>query len=176
MQWSERVCESRPRLMEPKGAHISFSLPFRYGFSLIAFSTLLHWLISQSLFLVAIHAYSPIQERDPENDLVSCGYSPVAIVSAICVGLVMLSYLIGMSFRRFKSGMPVAGSNSLAMSAACHPYRLAREAKRDGGGWVPEEYLPLKWGAVPFADQHEVGHCTFSSEEVETPRDGLLYS
>lgn len=180
-EWADYAVERKGLRVSatPQGAQRStyfLSLPYRYGIPLIAFSTLLHWLISQSLFLVAIHAYSPTQHRDLGNDLVSCGFSPVAIVTTICVGVVMLLCLSGTAFRRFKSGMPVAGSNSLAMSAACHSYSLAREDECDGGNWLREEYLPLKWGAVPFPGQHEVGHCTFSSEEVETPRDGFLYS
>ena len=182
-EWSDFAVERKGLRVStmPRGDQRSsyfLSLPYRYGIPLVAFSTLLHWLISQSLFLVAIHAYSPTQHRDPWNDLVSCGFSPVAIVTTICLGVVMLLYLSGMAFRRFKSGMPVAGSNSLAISAACHSSHVMREYKSDSDDWLQQEYLPLKWGAVsrPESDEHDVGHCAFSSEEVETPSDGFVYS
>ncbi|RMZ45944.1 hypothetical protein AFCA_001198 [Aspergillus flavus] len=108
---------------EPMGSQRStyfLSLPYRYAIPFIISSTLVHWLISESLFLVMIEAYTVGMERDPTNDIITCGYSAVAIVATISVGAVALGALIGLSFKRFKSGMPVTGSCSLALAASCH--------------------------------------------------------
>ena len=156
---------------EPMGTQRStyfLSLPYRYAIPFIIVSMLVHWLISESLFLVMIEAYTVDQQRDPTNDIITCGYSALAIVATISVGAVALGALIGLSFRRFKSGMPVAGSCSLAIAAACHanvnPADLSRE---------DESVLPLQWGEAE--GREPVRHCTFSSAEVHMPQHGWVY-
>lgn len=165
----------------PKGAQRStyfLSLPYRYGIPLLILSTLIHWLMSQSLFLVAVQAYNPTHERDPVQDLTSCGYSPVAIISVVSVGLVMLSFLVALACRRLRDGMPVAGGDSMTISAACHPCHPCHGDESRGEELQAEEYLPLSWGATaPFPESDlDVGHCTFSGAEVEAPKEGFLYS
>ncbi|GAB1198075.1 hypothetical protein APSETT444_007383 [Aspergillus pseudonomiae] len=145
------------------------SLPYTYAIPLLVFSTVLHWLISQSLFLVNVETYNMQLERFRSFDFATCGYSPVAIVSAIVVGGVMLLGLVGLGFRRFASGMPVAGSCSRAIAAACYP-----GSSVEGDGM---ETMPLQWGVVyeGAADGVEVGRCAFSGGEVGMPSDGVVY-
>lgn len=52
----------------------------------------------------------------------NCGYSPIAIISAVvAAGVLLLSALVFM-LRRFGPGAPpVVGTCSAAISAACHP-------------------------------------------------------
>jgi hypothetical protein len=103
-------------------------------------SAVLHWLCSQSIFLVSIrfdhHAMEfPDQKclnRDGlsyssmtscTDEFLTCGYSPTAILSTICVGAAMLAFLLVAERFKFKDGgMPVTGSCSAAISAACHSY------------------------------------------------------
>lgn len=71
------------RVSEPVGIQRSsyfISLPLRYGIPLTASSTLLHWLISQSLFLARITAMKPDGSTDLTNSFSTCGYSPMAII------------------------------------------------------------------------------------------------
>ena len=65
--------------------------------------------------------------------------------------------------------MPLVGTCSVAIAAACH----AQEKESD-----EMASLPLQWGAVPDARIPEtgVGHCCFSSEEVEMPKEGSAYA
>lgn len=49
------------------------SLPYRYAIPLMVVSALLHWLISHSLFIVGIDAYSPNMEGQQDNDILTCG-------------------------------------------------------------------------------------------------------
>ncbi|RDW76904.1 uncharacterized protein DSM5745_06896 [Aspergillus mulundensis] len=154
------------------------SLPYRYALPLMLASAILHWLISQSLFLVGIEAYDLRWRRSTDRDLITCGYNPVAVVSSIAVAVVMLGCLVWMGFRKFSSGtgIPIAGSCSLAMAVACHP-RFDANLDEEGLGRNVSgermEYLPLQWGAVPVSG--EIGHCTFTSEEVEVPEEGRIY-
>lgn len=124
-EWSQYAIQRKGLRVsaEPMGSPRStyfLSLPYRYAIPFIIPSTLVHWLISESLFLVMIEAYTVGMERDPTNDIITCGYSAVAIVATVSVGAVALGALIGLSFKRFKSGMPVTGSCSLALAASCH--------------------------------------------------------
>ncbi|KAL3484732.1 hypothetical protein BJX62DRAFT_218377 [Aspergillus germanicus] len=142
------------------------SLPYRYGVPLIALSALLHWLISQSIFLVRIVVYRD-GEREPSGDTMTVGYSPPAIVTGLCVGVLLPAGLLLTGRRKFRSGMPVAGSCSLAITAACHP-RLKNDK------YEQIECERLKWGVDPTAEG-ELGHCAFSDGKVEMPADGAIY-
>ncbi|KAL3485839.1 hypothetical protein BJX62DRAFT_247255 [Aspergillus germanicus] len=127
VEWS-RYALSRKGLRvswDPQMAQRStyfLSLPYRYAFLLMASSALLHWLISQSLYL-----------RDPKHDLFTCGYTPVAIVISLAVGLGLLVCLIGIGARKLPSGVPVAGSCNFAIAAACDPEKKGPNRR----GWRP---------------------------------------
>jgi hypothetical protein len=151
------------------------SLPYRYAVPLMASSAALHWLISQSIFLVGVDAYDSKWERVERLDVMTCGYTPIAIVSAISVGAGILFCVLGLGFRRLDSAMVVAGSCSLAIAAACHSKYdpNVQDESRQSVLQQDMEYLPLKWGSVSV--NGELGHCTFTSEEVETPEKGLFY-
>ncbi|KAL5050120.1 hypothetical protein BDW71DRAFT_195051 [Aspergillus fruticulosus] len=151
------------------------SLPYRYAIPLMGTSAILHWLISQSLFLVGIEAYGERFVRDPDHDLVTCGYTPVAIVSAMAVWVFMFACLVGVSWMKFASGMQIAGSCSLAIAAACHPKYDPNLDEKDQQLDPPEgiEFMPLKWGSVPL--EGLMGHCTFSADEVAMPESQRVY-
>ncbi|KAL4924160.1 uncharacterized protein BDV17DRAFT_275337 [Aspergillus undulatus] len=155
------------------------SLPYRYAMPLIASCATLHWLISQSLFLVGVDAYDGQWERIERLDVMTCGYNPIAIVSSISVGVAMLLCAAALSCRRLDSSMVVAGSCSLAIAAACHTKYDPNLNLEDEGQRIQSltaedmEYLPLQWGSVSV--DGELGHCTFTSERVEMPEAGRLY-
>ncbi|KAL6232306.1 hypothetical protein BDW75DRAFT_218083 [Aspergillus navahoensis] len=157
---------SRPRGHQRRTHFLS--LPFRFGIPLITLSALLHWLMSQSLFLVRIIAYTEILERDASSDTITVGYSPPAIVIGLCVGMLLPIGLLLLGCRKFRSGMPVAGSCSMAIAAACHPRCRTEEDRKS------LEYRPLKWGVEPY-QQGENWHCAFSDGRVMKPEDGTVY-
>ncbi|KAK9419885.1 hypothetical protein SUNI508_06891 [Seiridium unicorne] len=76
------------RVSEPTGIQRSsyfISLPLRYGVPLYATSAIMHWLISQSLFLARITAIFPDGEDDITNSFSTCGYSPIAVIIKLSV-------------------------------------------------------------------------------------------
>ncbi|KXG52210.1 uncharacterized protein PGRI_084940 [Penicillium griseofulvum] len=151
------------------------SIPYRYSMPLLAASATLHWLISQSLFTVGIEAFDRKVLRDVNQDITTCGYSPIAIVSAVTVAAFMFFCLLGLSAKPFKTGMPVAGSCSLAISAACHPGFDPYENRVVHSDYEDDDMalLPIKWGAVPV--NGSIGHCSFTSEHVDMPKTGKIY-
>jgi hypothetical protein len=155
--------------------------PLGWGLALFGFSTLLHWFLSQSIFVVEMTVYnkdgtpkSPPTNRD-ENDhshVTNCGYSPIAIIfSVIAAGILLLSAVIFM-WRRFPEGAPpVVSTCSAAISAACHPTNKHE-------GIVHDE---LRWGA-DGSFGNGVGHCSLVPElafrlgQAHAPIDGYTYA
>ncbi|KAF5381869.1 hypothetical protein D9757_008364 [Collybiopsis confluens] len=76
------------RVSIPEGAQRStyfLQIPYRFGLPLMAYSTILHWLVSQSIFLVQVTYYD---ESDSDYNLTisSCGYSPPGMILTLIVG------------------------------------------------------------------------------------------
>lgn len=135
-------------------------LPYFYGIPLLVMSGILHWLVSQAIFLVRI-----VVEETSRAELDStCGYSPIAIITVIPLGALLLLVVIANGFRKYKQGMPLAGSCSAAISAACHRPREDVDAA----------VLPVLWGSV--GTEGPIGHCCFTSFEISAPVEGELYA
>ncbi|KAF2846178.1 hypothetical protein T440DRAFT_246501 [Plenodomus tracheiphilus IPT5] len=159
----------------PIGAQRStyfLQLPYRFGTPLMILSGTLHWLVSQSIFLIAIDYYDAFGK--PGNNkawgsasasgYTTLGFSPSAIISVIVLGSLMVVSIIAFGYVPYKRGMPLAGSCSLAISAACH-------GEENEGNAAMEK---LQWGVVSMG-QDGVGHCAFSTKEVRGPAEGAVY-
>jgi hypothetical protein len=130
----------------------------------MAVSVTTHWILSQSFFLVAIDVFDQQGNWDTSQSILTCGFSCIAIIFLIGIGWLILIFGVTMGLRRYKAGMPLAGSCSAALSAACHP--LSDE---------PEVALvPVKWGVVSVADG--VGHCALSGRYVSPPITSRWYA
>jgi hypothetical protein len=133
---------------------------------LIVLSSLLHWLTSQSIFLAVISTYNPDGVLASAIAVVTCGFSPVAMVFCIVAGgVLVVIVVVGMGYFRFDSTMPVVGSCSVAISAACHAAD-GDQASQDLLQW---REVDTNW------DEKEVGHCAFTNELVWRPTIGRLY-
>jgi hypothetical protein len=160
-EWHDMAHHRRPlRVTNPQGSQCStyfLSLPYHYLITIMVVSTTTHWILSQSFFLVAIDVFDQQGNLDTSQSILTCGFSCIAIIFLIGIGWLVLILGVGMGLRRYKAGMPLAGSCSAALSAACHP--LADE---------PDvALLPVKWGVVSVAEG--VGHCALSSRYVSPP-------
>lgn len=151
------------------GAQRSFyflSLPYRYSLPLLLSYTVLHWLVSQSLFYVRVILYDENMQHDSNLDVNSCGWSPVALICAIIVGSVMILTLLGLSTRSFRSVIPLAGSCSAAISAACHP----------PDDDVDAAIKPIMWGEICSSANRSHSTSTLTSlldaEQGEDDGDG----
>jgi len=71
-------------------------------------------------------------------------------------------------FRKYQSGIPLFGSCSLEISAACHPFSSMR---------VDVEQHKVQWGDVGRNDDDEKSkHATFTDGPVSPMLDGGIYS
>lgn len=176
-EWSGYAHVRKPlRVTTPAGSQRStyrLQLPYKYGIPLLVLSGTLHWLVSQSIFLARVEYYKngtldDAAETDSYEDVYAAistlGYSCIAIITVIALGGIVVLIGILHGFRRYKPGMPLAGSCSAAISAACH------RPNED----VDAPYKPVMWGAVESKDP--IGHCCFTSFEVTKPIKGQVYA
>ena len=161
------------RVSDPRGYQRStyiLSLPLRWSIPLTVATLILHWLFSQSLFLARVDM---IMFDDDSNKLVTrshltdIGFSTPAMIVSIVFGLVLLlvGVLIGL-FKQYKGSMPLPGSNSVLISAAC-----IRPENDDQG-----HLHKVKWGEIMDTENEGVGHCSFTSEKLLDLKEGRPYS
>lgn len=171
-EWSRFAKERKTlRVSTPKAGQRSthfLGLPYKIATPLMIVSGLLHWMISQSIFLAVVAEYGPRPGQLIKPTAIStCGFSPLAQLTVLVVGvaLIVASILIGR--RKYDSSMPLAGSCSAAISAACHrpewDYRASVSA--------------VQWGVLPESENvHGIAHCCFTSGEVLPVQEGKHYA
>jgi hypothetical protein len=173
-EWSEFAHVRKTlRVTAPSGQQRStyyLQLPYRYAIPLLVTSMLLHWLTSQAIFLDR-RIVQQVWWNEPYTDntvgsVSTVGYSPLAVMLCLVLGLIMVIALLVMGFRKYKPGIPLASSCSAAISAACHAPVSANDAS----------VLPLLWGVVGMEQWGGVGHCALSSGEVSMPQPGARYA
>jgi len=130
-------------------------------------SGLLHWLTSQSIFLARVEISDPFG-RKVSTTINSVGYSCIAIIFVLTLGVLALLVALGMGYKQFSAEITTVGSCSAAISAACHAW-----------GEDSEEIVgkKVRWGDVGIIPNLGAGHLTFSSEEgVRKPVFGEVYA
>lgn len=156
----------------------------------------LHWTISQSIFLVRIAFYKngqPIAADvnmmrhrwqpwpDPWNHpeqwetvFNGIGYSDIALVTSLAMILSLIIFCRFVAcFRTYDTGLPVGGTNSAVISAACHVTHGYTIREKDG---VDIAEKPLQWGVTIRGGTETVGHLCFSGGKVERPEFNCLYA
>lgn len=154
------------RTTNPQGEQRStywLSLPWTYALPLAVASSVLHWLISQSLFIARTEILDTYGQPE-EISYMKVGYSPLAILLALLFGSGMVLGMILNGVRKLRPCVLV-GNNSLAIAAAC------QRPEKD----VEAQLRRVQWGAVRHEEDGRPGHCCFTSEDVESPRLGDLY-
>ena len=171
-EWSDYAHERKPlRVTNPVGDQRStyrLQIPYKYGIPLIVLSGTLHWLVSQSLFLARIASFDSGREN-PGKMMTHLGYSCIAIITVIILGAIVIALGILNGFRKYKPGMPLVGSCSAAISAACHRPRQDVDAATQ----------PVLWGAVVSGQgeqENTIGHVCFTSFEASPPVEGEAYA
>ena len=133
------------RVSAPEGHQRSswfLSVPYRYGIPLTLTSGLLHWLISQALFLVRVVMYEENGGEAGSDTVSGVGFSPIGIVMALTLATILVLVLVALGLlRKYPGGetaVPLMGTSSAAISAACHPPKEDKYA----------HLLPVSWGVV----------------------------
>lgn len=104
-------------------------------------------------------------ETRTEN-IITCGYSPIAIVFSIALGCLILLITISAGLKKVNTAVPTGGTCSAVVSAACH---------RPSGDKNAALEL-VKWGVVRESNGGRIqDHCCITSWPVEVPKQGRYY-
>jgi hypothetical protein len=122
--------------------------------------------MSQSMFLALVDVIDNEGTYVEMDSISTVGYSCIAIFFAIIVGVFATVAGVANGFRRYSSSIPLVGSCSVAISAACH--RPTDDASAS--------LLPLQWGCVDEDLTDSIGHCCLSSFDVTPPVSGQFYA
>lgn len=127
-------------------------------------SATLHWLVSQSVFLVQVEEYSKGILK--ETNVFAVGLIPAPMLVVAVLDLCTVAVVSALGRRKLKGKlMPVAASCSRASASAAH------HPAED----VDASMLPVKWGEVKDMGDSEVGHCCFTSQGVYDAVPGRRY-
>lgn len=138
------------------------SVPYKYSVPLMVASGLMHWLVSQSMFLARVVEYRG--DTLTNESITAVGFSPIAIYCVVTGVCMMLLVALILGVQRYEGTMPLVGSCSAVISAACHPDPQT----------YPSAHLPLQWGVI--STDGDIGHCSFSSGPVSPPIPGGWYA
>lgn len=131
-EWNAFSIDYRPlRVTSPEGEQRStyrLQLPYRYSIPLLVTSIMLHWLVSNTVYVSVIeggfylseHAVGPNSYGISEDSFIGIGFSSSAILLVFLISLVLMTIPVILGGRKFKGEMVVARANSMIISATCH--------------------------------------------------------
>jgi hypothetical protein len=140
-------------------------LPYRWALPLMIASGTLHWLLSQSIYLVRIDVYNREGAMLQDEAISACGFSRTSWMTLTGCFWLLVGTVVLVGHQRIRMKLPFAGNCSLVISAACHPPRSDKDA----------QLKPLKWGVVEERMFEGSLHCTLSSGKVSRPKAGVQY-
>ncbi|GAW25293.1 hypothetical protein SAMD00023353_0401920 [Rosellinia necatrix] len=132
------------RVTDPRGQQYStyrLQLPYKYSIPLIVVSIFLHWLVSNSIYVfVSTGGYfsTPFFNRSwgvtsdpslPDYTAVSIGYSLLSLLVLIIVSIALVTIPLILTRKILPSNITLPGSNSLAISAACHASTVSQASR-----------------------------------------------
>lgn len=147
------------RVTRPEGSQRStyfLQLPYKWATPLLLTSGFLHWLLSQSFFLVRIDVVDRdgrIVERSSQS---ACGFSPLSLVVFFAVAFCLVCAIGVIASRPLEQKVPFAASCSLVISAACH--LSAREAEE-----TDTHLKEVMWGVVEEQTEQAYAHCSVTA-------------
>ncbi|KAH7372286.1 hypothetical protein BKA66DRAFT_534379 [Pyrenochaeta sp. MPI-SDFR-AT-0127] len=156
------------RVTKPKGEQRStyfLQLPYKWAVPLIVISGVLHWLLSQTFFLVRFDAFDRLGLRKDEASKSACGASFSSLGAFFAIGFCLVLGVGWVGHQTMLPTIPPANSCSSFISAVCHP--PSEEADPHLGR--------VKWGMVNDSPIQGSSHCSLSSKAVRKPEIGTVY-
>ncbi|CAF9918114.1 MAG: hypothetical protein HETSPECPRED_003674 [Heterodermia speciosa] len=126
-----------PQNIQRSSYFVSVSL--KYGLPIVIIFGVLHFTVSQSVFVMYLTRFLFDRTKDVSNRSVTSGYSCIAIIASFVLGsvLVLVLILIGL-LGKYRSGISLVSICSAAISAACH------RPSRDNETHI----FQVQWGVV----------------------------
>lgn len=119
-----RIGAKTLRVSQPVGTQREtyfLQLPLRWAIPLDATGGILHWLLSQTIFLVRKDRRYPDGQWNKPGSIAACGVSGSAGFVFTVVLIIFHVVVIFIGTREFVERVSYAGSYTWAISAACHP-------------------------------------------------------
>ena len=105
------------------------------------------------------------REVSQKDSILSCGFSPLGLILTVVVGVVFAVGAILLGRLKYDDCMPLAGSCSVAISAACHALEYDK-----ANGYM----MPVTWGVVEV--KGGIGRCAVTTAaDIESPKEGIRY-
>jgi hypothetical protein len=178
-------------------------LPYRYSLPLIGMSIFLHWMMSNSFYIVVAEGgktlpgslilYLPthllminleeyfksslfnsvaVDDSLAPGMSIAFGYSGISILILICIFFVLLLGPILLGLLRLPGYMKVVGSNSRAISAACHVSPVSQALRQaDAGNSKARKAKKKQWsiprGSQGSKDDIEMWSLTLVNDDLE---------
>lgn len=202
LEWTSYI-KGRPKSLRvtwPRGQQRStyyLQLPYRYGITLIILQALMHFLLSQSIFLARLQYYDSFgAPLDIDQSFTDVGVSPRAALTTCLVGLVLVLAQILHAYRPLDNRIPIHGNQSAVISAMCHPdtdpgpddLNSDSDLSPSASEVSSIALKPLMWGVTrqPVEETGSglervqslwegAGHCSFTTKTVELPQVGKYY-
>ncbi|KAI0911442.1 hypothetical protein F4823DRAFT_585781 [Ustulina deusta] len=125
------------RVTDPQGMQRStyrLQLPYKYSLPLIAVSVFLHFLLSNTIYVVVSFGgylkvlYGSVDSEPglPADSTVLIGYSPLSLLVLLIVTTILVTIPIILSLKKLPPNIAIVGANSQAISAACHASSLSQ--------------------------------------------------
>jgi hypothetical protein len=194
---------SRPRGQQKSSYYLS--LPFRFAIPLLVLSGLLHWLISQTIFMLKVKfrnfdgghserfggsGYGSVYGTHP-GELVTSSYNTQGIIYCLVTAVIAYAVLFGIGCRQLKGDMVIAGTSSAVIAAACVMELDATLTKEKSIKKTPAESSALledNWaeGELMWGDHGQAVRCRCQGDESaghlrlgrgnpSCPLDGKIY-
>lgn len=167
-EWAQFAQTLKPlRVTHPIDSQRSsyfISLPWRYGAPFMAAFAILHFLVSQAIFLSYKVCYLPTNSdaESPTEDTPcsapEIAFSPLAILITILWGVAMLVAFFLFTLKRAPADMPLVGSCSAANSANC------QRPNEDSQGFSSD----VEWGVIAPPEGSRLGWCSFTGMRLHT--------
>ncbi|KAI1745063.1 hypothetical protein F4680DRAFT_404141 [Xylaria scruposa] len=134
-EWEQFGTDYMPlRVTDPEGKQKStyrLQLPYRYSLPLIALSALLHWLLSNTIYVIVSNggyldiyflysnSFDPSDPSLPVGAVAALGFSPISLFIVVLLSSILVAIPAFFSLKRVSPRMVTLGSNSLLISMAC---------------------------------------------------------
>ncbi|KAI3336909.1 hypothetical protein HD806DRAFT_475133 [Xylariaceae sp. AK1471] len=175
------------RVTDPQGHQSStyrLQLPYRYSLPLMGASAILHWILSNTIYVfISIGGYyskNNLVFHDqslPDNSAVFVGYSTRALLTLTVLSIFLTSLPIILSLKQLPPNIVIPGCNSLAISAACHVSRLSNAVKHQdiGDNAIYSRSTPSPAPITPMRSNQtrEESNDRLIQDWIETTIDGV---
>ncbi|KAK5111946.1 hypothetical protein LTR85_011693 [Meristemomyces frigidus] len=135
---------------------------------------LIPWLASEAIFFAKIDLLDHWQYPNELWLLSQVGYSVLGMILFAVFSFVVFLIAVWIGLQKLSNHLPLAGTCSAAISAACHPSRPDQQHAERKVRWGVDE--GLKTGKTLDGGSVDVRRCTFTSDDVTYPVEGELYA